>query len=66
MPNCTDAMFTLIEGDWNEVMTVIRQCSDAALASAPRVSVVVKIDIRPGHDDMLTSKVAKLESLLDE
>jgi uncharacterized protein (TIGR00106 family) len=48
LPNRTDAMFTTIEGDWDETMAVVKQAVDAVAARAPRVSLVVKADIRPG------------------
>src|SRR5580693_8639175 len=37
LPNRTDAMFTTIEGDWDEVMDVVRRAVDAVAARAPRV-----------------------------
>jgi uncharacterized protein (TIGR00106 family) len=43
----TNAMFTNVEGDWDEVMAVIKACVDHVAEVAPRVSVVVKIDHRP-------------------
>jgi uncharacterized protein YqgV (UPF0045/DUF77 family) len=64
LPNQTDAMFTTIEGDWDEVMSVVKQAVDAVAAKAPRVSVVLKADIRPGVTDGMTSKVQRLESHL--
>lgn len=66
LPNGTDAMFTTIEGDWDEVMAVVRQAVDAVLAVAPRASVVLKADIRPGTTGGMTSKVERLESYLQE
>jgi uncharacterized protein (TIGR00106 family) len=66
LPNQTDAMFTLVEGEWDEVMTVVKQATDAVLAVAPRVSLVVKADIRPGVTGAMTSKVESLESYLGE
>lgn len=66
LPNRTDAMFTSIEGEWDEVMAVVRQAVDAVAARAPRVSVVLKADIRPGVEDGLTSKVESVERLLQE
>ncbi|MGH8216347.1 MAG: hypothetical protein ACREPZ_11740 [Rhodanobacteraceae bacterium] len=33
-------------------------------AYGPRVSLVVKADIRPGHDKRLTGKVESLESAI--
>jgi uncharacterized protein (TIGR00106 family) len=61
LPNRTDAMFTTIEGDWDETMAVIKQAVDAVAARAPRVSLVIKADIRPGVTDGLTSKVETVE-----
>jgi uncharacterized protein (TIGR00106 family) len=66
LPNRTDAMFTTIEGDWDEVMTVVREAVDVVAARAPRVSVVLKADIRPGVTDALTSKVEAVERHLRE
>jgi len=60
LPNRTDAMFTSVEGEWDEVMDVVRRAVDA-VAAGPRVSLVLKADIRPGVTDGLDSKVATLE-----
>ena len=65
LPNETNAMFTNVEGDWDEVMTLLKACVDTVAASAPRVSVVVKIDHRPGVTDGLRSKVASVEAHLE-
>jgi uncharacterized protein YqgV (UPF0045/DUF77 family) len=54
-------MFTTVEGDWAEVMDVIKRAVDAVAAQAPRVSLVLKADLRPGVTDGLTSKVATIE-----
>ncbi|HEX3749620.1 MAG TPA: MTH1187 family thiamine-binding protein [Streptosporangiaceae bacterium] len=64
LPNRTDAMFTTVEGDWDEVMAVVKQAVDAAAARAPRVSLVLKADLRPGVTDGLTSKVETVEHYL--
>ena len=61
LPNRTDAMFTTVEGDWDEVMAVVKQAVDAVAANAPRVSVVLKADIRPGATGALTAKMETLE-----
>jgi uncharacterized protein YqgV (UPF0045/DUF77 family) len=57
-------MFTTIEGEWDEVMAVIKRAVDTVAARAPRVSLVVKADLRPGVSDALTAKVAAVESHL--
>ncbi|MGI5378286.1 MTH1187 family thiamine-binding protein [Streptomyces sp. CA-251387] len=67
LPNRTDAMFTSIEGDsWDEVMDVVKRAVAAVEARAPRVSLVLKADIRPGVTDGLTSKVETVERHLAE
>ncbi|MFI6260675.1 MTH1187 family thiamine-binding protein [Micromonospora zamorensis] len=64
LPSRTDAMFTTVEGEWDEVMAVVKQAVDVVAAHAPRVSVVLKADIRPGVTDALTAKVAHVENRL--
>jgi uncharacterized protein (TIGR00106 family) len=64
LPNHTDAMFTTLEGEWDEVMGVVKRAVDAAAARAPRVSLVLKADLRPGVTDGMTSKVERVERYL--
>ena len=64
LANETNAMFTNVEGDWDEVMGLIKACTDRVSEVAPRVSLVIKIDVRPGHDDALRTKVANVERRL--
>ena len=66
LPNRTDAMFTTIEGEWDEVMAVVRQAVDVVAAAAPRVSLVLKADLRPGVTGALTAKVEDVERRLAE
>jgi uncharacterized protein (TIGR00106 family) len=42
LPNETNAMFTNVEGDWDEVMAVLKACVMRVAEIAPRVSVVVR------------------------
>jgi uncharacterized protein (TIGR00106 family) len=64
LPNETNAMFTNVEGEWDEVMGLIKACVEQVAQAVPRVSVVVKIDYRPGVTDGLTTKVEAVERLL--
>jgi uncharacterized protein (TIGR00106 family) len=66
LPHETNAMFTNIEGDWDEVMAVVRACVERAGEVAPRVSVTMKIDHRPGAEDQLRRKVETVRRHLDE
>ena len=58
-------MFTTIEGEWDECMAVVKQAVDAVAAYGPRVSLVLKADIRPGHTGELTAKVERLEAAIE-
>jgi uncharacterized protein (TIGR00106 family) len=64
LPNRTDAMFTSIEGEWDEVMAVVKAAVDAVAERAPRVSITLKADIRPGVTGGLETKVASIERRL--
>ncbi|GAA4284013.1 MTH1187 family thiamine-binding protein [Brevibacterium daeguense] len=64
LPHQTDAMFTTIEGEWDEVFAVVKQATEAVGKFGPRVSLVLKADIRPGRTGELTAKVERLEQAL--
>jgi uncharacterized protein (TIGR00106 family) len=66
LPNETNAMFTNIEGDWDEVIAVVKQAVDAVAAVSDRVSLVLKADIRPGYTGQLTAKVQRIEEALGD
>ena len=65
LPNETNAMFTNIEGEWDEVMAVVKRAVDAVAAVSPRVGLVLKADIGPGWDGQLTAKVERVERALE-
>ena len=64
LPNETNAMFTNVEGEWDEVMDVVKRAVDAVARVSPRVSLVLKADIRPGYDGQITAKVDRIEQVL--
>jgi uncharacterized protein (TIGR00106 family) len=66
LSNETNAMFTNVEGEWDEVMALIKACVMTVAEAAPRVSVVIKIDHRPGVSDALRGKVDAIEERLAE
>ena len=66
LPNETNAMFTNIECEWDEVMAVVKQAVEAVAAVSDRVSLVLKADIRPGYTDQLTAKVERIERELED
>lgn len=66
LPCETNAMFTNVEGDWDEVMAVIKAAVEAVAEVSPRVGLVLKADIRPGFEGQLTAKVERVEEALRE
>jgi uncharacterized protein (TIGR00106 family) len=64
LPHETNAMFTNIEGEWDECMAVVKRAVDAVAAVSPRVSLVLKADVRPGWDGQLTAKVERVNTIL--
>lgn len=66
LPHHTSSMFTEIEGEWDEVMAVVKQAVDVVAEASPRVGLVIKADIRPGHTGQLTAKVERIEQALTD
>ena len=64
LPHETNSMFTNIEGEWDEVMAVVKAAVDAVAAVSPRVGLVLKADIRPGYTGQLSAKVQRIEDAL--
>ncbi|TQK29664.1 thiamine-binding protein [Arthrobacter sp. SLBN-53] len=65
LPNRTSSMFTEIEGSWDEVFDVVKRATEAVAPFGTRISLVLKADIRPGHDGELDGKLARLESAIE-
>lgn len=66
LPNRTSSMFTEIEGEWDEVMDVVKQATFAVAKYGSRVSLVLKADIRPGHTGEIDGKIERLEKAIAE
>lgn len=64
LPNRTTAMFTEIEGEYDEVMAVVRRATFALAEKGIRTEVVIKMDIRPGFTNTMTGKLERLEEHL--
>jgi uncharacterized protein (TIGR00106 family) len=66
LPHETTSMFTTIEADtWDEAMAVVKKAVEAVQVRAPRVSLVLKADIRPAHNSgQLRAKVERVERAL--
>jgi uncharacterized protein YqgV (UPF0045/DUF77 family) len=65
LPHHTDAMFTTLEGEWDECLDVVRRACDAVGRHSQRVSLVLKADIRPGRTGELQGKLDRLEAAIE-
>lgn len=52
---------TCIEGEWDELMSLVRQCHDRARSFAPHVITSITIEDEEGVHDKLTSNIASVE-----
>lgn len=65
LPSRTNSMFTEIEGEYDEVMRVVKDATFVLAERGIRTEVILKADIRPDHTNTMTSKVAKIDAILD-
>lgn len=66
LPNRTSAMFTEIEGEWDEVFDVVKRATEAVAPFGSRISLVIKADIRPGYSGEIDGKLERLEQAIAE
>jgi uncharacterized protein (TIGR00106 family) len=64
LPYKLNPMGTVIEGNWDDVLGIIRKCHEQVLDDSPRIVTTIRIDDRPGKTDMLTSKIGAVEKRL--
>ena len=64
LPYRLGPMGTTIEGEWDEVMAVMKACYETMAQDCRRITATVKIDARTGQTGRLLGKTQKLESLL--
>ena len=64
LPYQCHAMGTILEGEYDQVMDVVRRCFEAMAEDCQRIECSVKIDYRKGHAGRLTGKVASVEAKL--
>ncbi|HUH53486.1 MAG TPA: thiamine-binding protein [Microbacteriaceae bacterium] len=61
----TSAMFTEIEGEWDEVFDVIKRATEAVAPYGSRISLIIKADIRPGYEGEIDGKLDRLEAAIN-
>jgi len=64
LPYRTSAMSTVMEGNWNQVFTVIKKCHDTLMKESNRAYMVITIDDRKKAKNRLTGKVDRIEQVL--
>jgi uncharacterized protein (TIGR00106 family) len=57
-------MGTVLEGEWEEVMSVVKKCYEMMRSDCKRITCSVKIDYREGKNGRLESKMASVENKL--
>jgi uncharacterized protein (TIGR00106 family) len=57
-------MGTVLEGDWDQVFGVVKQCFEVLQRDCHRISVSIKVDYRRGRQKGLESKIAAVENTL--
>jgi uncharacterized protein (TIGR00106 family) len=58
------AMGTIIEGEIDDVLGVLKRCLEAMAADCDRITCTAKLDYRRGHAGRLETKVASVEEKL--
>lgn len=64
LPHKLTPMGTVVEGEWDEVLAVIRACHRAVRADNRRVSTLIRIDDREGPGGRLEGKIRSVEDKL--
>ena len=59
-------MFTEIEGEWDEVMRVVKDATFALAEKGIRTEVILKADVRSGRTNMMSRKVAAVNEILEQ
>ena len=64
LPYELHAMGTIMEGELDQVLDLMRRCIEQTATHSDRVTCSAKLDFRRGHEDRLKSKVASVEQKL--
>ena len=57
-------MGTILEGEWDEVMKLLKKVRDGVLKKSERIYMSVTIDDRKGQHRNINYKVASIEKIL--
>nr|CRH05808.1 Conserved protein of unknown function [Candidatus Magnetococcus massalia] len=57
-------MGTCVEGEWDEVMAVVKDCYEKMSSDCDRISISIKADARKGKDGRLEGKIKSIQDKL--
>jgi uncharacterized protein (TIGR00106 family) len=61
LPYKATPMGTVVEGEWDELMKLIKKCHKTAMKSGDRVVTTISIDDRKGKRNRIEEKVRSVE-----
>jgi uncharacterized protein (TIGR00106 family) len=61
LPYKINPMGTVVEGEWNDIMKLIRKCHHTVLKGGERVVTTIAIDDRKGKPNRIEKKVKSIE-----
>ncbi|NLX13788.1 MAG: MTH1187 family thiamine-binding protein [Phycisphaerales bacterium] len=64
LPYRLNPMGTVIEGEWDELLAVVKKCYERMAADCNRLSCSIKIDWRRNKSNQLTAKIESVEKRL--
>ncbi|MBI5197704.1 MAG: MTH1187 family thiamine-binding protein [Nitrospirae bacterium] len=59
-------MGTVVEGEWDEVFSVVKACFERMRQDCDRISTTIKVDYRKGPKGRLTGKIESVEKRLNK
>ncbi len=64
LPYQLTAMGTIVEGDWDGVLALIRRCHETMRGQASRVTTHITVDDRDRASDRIKGKIREVEDVL--
>jgi uncharacterized protein (TIGR00106 family) len=61
LPYKVNPMGTVVEGEWDEIMKLIKKCHKTVMKSGERVITTISIDDRKGKPNRIEGKVRSIE-----
>jgi uncharacterized protein (TIGR00106 family) len=64
LPYKINPMGTVVEGEWDELFSLLRKCHETVMKKEERVLTTISVDDRKGKPDRLEEKVKSVEKRL--